>query len=306
MNKEYHIPALLHQTVDGINIKPDGIYIDATFGGGGHSALLLSKLTTGQLIAFDQDLDAHKNAFNDKKFTLFHSNFAYIQNFLDYLKIDGVDGIIADLGLSTHHIDVPERGFSFRFDAPLDMRMNTNQEFDAKKLINNYKEADLRNIFKNYGELNNAHQLAVAISKARRQKELKTTFDLVKAFEKFIPKKTEHKFLAKIFQAIRIEVNNEIGTLEKFLLAIPGVLNDKGRAAIISYHSLEDKLVKNFFRTGNLEGKRITDMYGNVIRPLEPINNKVIVPDDLEIDENNRARSAKLRIAEKNTKNDNS
>ena len=302
MNKTYHIPALLSETIDGLNINPDGIYVDATFGGAGHSYEILNKLTTGKLIAFDQDIDAHKNAFDNENFILIHSNFAYIKNFLEYLKIYKVDGIVADLGLSTHHIDVPERGFSFRFDAPLDMRMNVSQSFDAKQLINTYSVDDLKKIFRNYGDLNNGHKLASAIARERNKKEILTTFEFVNIVNKYVPKKTENKFLAKIFQAIRIEVNNEMGTLKDFLLALPEVLNENGRVAIISYHSLEDKLVKNFFRTGNLEGNRETDLYGNVIRKLEPINNKVIVPDEEEIKENSRARSAKLRIAENTEK----
>lgn len=299
MNETYHIPALLNESIDALNIKPEGVYIDATFGGGGHSSVILDKLTTGKLIAFDQDIDAHNNKIDKENFVLLHSNFQHLKQFLDYLKIETVDGILADLGISTHHIDEPQRGFSFRFDAKLDMRMNRNQVFDAKKLINSYREADLKRIFKNYGDLKNNHQLAVAISKARRKKEISTTFELVEVVEKFILKKAEQKFLAKIFQAIRIEVNDELGTLKSFLEQIPEVLNENGRVAIISYHSLEDKLVKNFFRTGNFDGKRETDMYGNILRPLSPINNKVIVPSENEIKKNNRARSAKLRIAEK-------
>ena len=306
MNKTYHIPALLHQTIDGLDIKPNGIYIDATFGGGGHSLEILNKLTTGKLIAFDQDIDAHKNIIKNDNFILFHSNFVYIKNFIEYLKIDKIDGIIADLGLSTHHIDVPERGFSFRFNAPLDMRMNANQSFDAKKLVNTYSEINLKNIFKNYGELNNAHKLSAAIIKARKSKEITTTFELVEIMKIYVPRKIEHKFLARIFQAIRIEVNKELESLKKLLLVIPEILKVNGRVAIISYHSLEDKLAKNIFRTGNFEGIRKTDMYGNVLRPLEPVNRKVIVPNEEEIKLNNRARSAKLRIAYKNKENDNS
>ncbi len=299
MNKEYHIPALLDETITGLDVKPNGIYVDATFGGGGHSSEILKNLTTGQLIAFDQDEDAQKNSFDADNFVLVRSNFQYVKQFLHYFKIKKIDGIIADLGISTHHIDEPERGFSFRFDAHLDMRMNKNQSIDAKKVINNYAEQDLKNIFKNYGDLKNAHQIAKIISISRRKKEINTTFELVKVLENVLPKKNEHKFLAKIFQAVRIEVNKELQTLKILLQQIPEILSENGRVAIISYHSLEDKLVKNFFRTGNFEGQRNTDMYGNVLRPLEPLNSKVIVPNDEEIALNNRARSAKLRIAKK-------
>ena len=304
MNREYHIPALLHQTVDGLNIKPDGIYVDATFGGGGHSFEILNRLTTGKLIAFDQDADAQKNAFDNENFVLFHGNFSFIKNFLNYINIDKIDGIVADLGLSTHHIDVPERGFSFRFDAPLDMRMNVNQIFDAKELVNTYSENDLKMIFRNYGDLKNAYKLSTAIVKSRKLKEISTTFELVDILKNYLPRHKEHKFLAKIFQAIRIEVNNELDVLRKLLEIIPEILKDEGRVAIISYHSLEDKLVKNFFRTGNFAGIRETDMYGNVLRTLEPVNRKIIIPTDEEIEQNNRARSAKLRIAKKNISNE--
>lgn len=299
MNNEYHIPALLVETVDGLNIKPNGIYVDATFGGGGHSSEILKRLKTGKLIAFDQDTDAHKNTLNSKNFVLIKSNFKFISNFLNYLKIEKVDGILADLGLSTHHIDEPQRGFSFRFDAPLDMRMNTSQELDANYIINNYSEKQLFELLKNYGELDNAKNIATNIIMCRKEKSIETTFDFVSAVKKFAPKNDEHKFFAKIFQAVRIEVNAEIQTLKDFLTSIPNLLNINARVAIISYHSLEDKIVKDFFKTGNFDGKRITDMYGNVLRNLTPINNKVIIPTDQEIEKNNRVRSAKLRIAEK-------
>jgi 16S rRNA (cytosine1402-N4)-methyltransferase len=299
MTEIYHIPALLNETIDGLNIQNNGIYVDATFGGGGHSRKIFEKLSSGKLIAFDQDSDAKYNAWNADNFVLIQANFSYIKNFLQYLKISQIDGVVADLGLSTHHIDVPERGFSFRFDAKLDMRMNQKQELDAFFVVNNYEQEKLQDIFRNFGELKNAKQLANAIVSARKQKQIETTLDLVKVLEKFIPKKAEQKFLSKIFQAIRIEVNDEIETLKKFLLDATALLKKNGRIAIISYHSLEDKIVKNFFKTGNFDGQRKTDMYGNIIRPLTPINNKVIVPTEDEINKNNRVRSAKLRIAEK-------
>ena len=299
MTGVYHIPALLNETIDALNIKPDGIYVDATFGGGGHSRAIFERLTSGKLIAFDQDSDAAENAWDADNFILIHTNFSYIRNFLEYLKIDKVDGILADLGLSTHHIDVPERGFSFRFDAPLDMRMNTEKQIDAKLVVNNYDEQKLADIFFYYGELKNARKIAKTIVNCRKNKAIETTFELVECLKNLIPKKNENKFLAQVFQAVRIEVNDEINTLKTFIEQATELLKKSGRLAIISYHSLEDKLVKNFFKNGNFEGKRVTDMYGNQIRPLRPINNKVIVPSDEEIKQNNRVRSAKLRIAEK-------
>ncbi len=299
MTGVYHIPALLNETIDALNIKPDGIYVDATFGGGGHSRAIFERLTSGKLIAFDQDSDAAENAWEADNFILIHANFSYIRNFIEYLKIDKVDGILADLGVSTHHIDVPERGFSFRFDAPLDMRMNTEKQIDAKYVINDYDEQKLADIFFYYGELKNARKIAKTIVNCRKNKAIETTFELVECLKNLIPKKNENKFLAQVFQAVRIEVNDEINTLKTFIEQATELLKKSGRLAIISYHSLEDKLVKNFFKNGNFEGKRVTDMYGNQIRPLKPINNKVIVPSDEEIKQNNRVRSAKLRIAEK-------
>lgn len=300
MEEIYHIPAMLEQTIDALNIKKDGTYIDATFGGGGHSLEIFKKLTSGRLIAFDQDSDAQKNAWEAKNFMLIKSNFQFIKNYTDYLEIEQVDGILADLGISTHHIDSPERGFSFRFDARLDMRMNTEQELDAFEVVNEYSAEKLNEIFKNYGEINIAKRIASVIVEQRKKKRIETTFDLVETVKSLIPKKVEHKFLAKIFQAIRIEVNQEMETLKKFLVKSVEILKPKGRLVIISYHSLEDKIVKDFFRTGNFDGERITDMYGNVKRMISPVNNKVIIPSDEEIAKNNRVRSAKMRIAEKN------
>ncbi len=299
MTESYHIPALLNESIENLNIQPDGTYVDATFGGGGHSQAIFQKLTNGKLIAFDQDIDAQANVWEADNFVLIRANFKFIKNFIEYLNIEKIDGIIADLGLSTHHIDSPERGFSFRYNARLDMRMNTKQSLDAHFVVNNYEPEKLTKIFRKFGELNNARQIANAIVNQRNRKKIDTTFDLVNTVKKFIPKKAEQKFLSKIFQAIRIEVNDEIETLKKFIEDGTDLLCENGRFAIISYHSLEDKLVKNYFKTGNFEGQRKTDMYGNVIRPLRPVNNKVIVPDETEIKRNNRVRSAKLRIAEK-------
>jgi len=300
MNNPYHTPALLQQSIDSLNISENGVYIDATFGGGGHSRVIFEKLSEkGRLIAFDQDVDAHKNAWEADNFILVHSNFQFIKNFTDYLKIDKVDGILADLGLSTHHIDVPERGFSFRFDAPLDMRMNTSQEIDAKYIINTYSQDKIFKILKDFGDVKGAYKIAELIVSQRNKRSIRTTFEFNKALERFTPKNAEHKFLAKIYQAIRIVVNDEINTLKQFLQSSVDVLGEGGRLAVISYHSLEDKLVKSFFKTGNFDNERKTDFYGNVIRPLNPINNKVIVPSDDEIIANNRARSAKLRVAKK-------
>lgn len=300
MNETYHIPALLNETIKGLDINPDGIYIDATFGGGGHSKAIFDKLSKkGKLIAFDQDKDALANAWKADNFILINSNFAYIKNFVEFLKIEKVDGILADLGISTHHIDKPERGFSFRFNAKLDMRMNNEKQLDAHYIVNNYKTEKLTEIFRKYSNLKNAKQIANAIDKARKVKKIDTTFDLIESIKHLAPRNTENKFYAQVFQAIRIEVNDEMGNLKTFLEQATELLKTGGRIAIISYHSIEDKLVKNYFRNGNFEGKRITDMYGNQIRKLKPLNNKVIVPDEKEIETNNRARSAKLRIAEK-------
>ncbi len=299
MNRNYHIPVLLHQAIEGLNINPKGTYVDATFGGGGHSSLILNKLSTGKLIAFDADSQAMKNDLNADNFLLIHANFRFIKNFLLYQNIKKVDGILADLGISTHHIDCPQRGFSFRFDADLDMRMNPQQNFSAKDVVNDYSKKKLTHIFKNYADLKNAHNIAKTIVQRRNRNKINSTFDLSDAIIKFVPRKAKNKFLAKIFQAIRIEVNDEINNLKYFLTDSIELLNKNSRFVIISYHSIEDKVIKNFFKTGNFNGELKTDMYGNKIRPLKPINKKVIKPGDDEIEKNNRARSAKLRIAEK-------
>lgn len=299
MNRNYHIPVLLHQAIEGLNINPKGTYVDATFGGGGHSSFILNKLSTGKLIAFDADSQAMNNDLNADNFLFIHANFRFIKNFLLYQNIKKVDGILADLGISTHHIDCPQRGFSFRFDADLDMRMNPQQNFSAKDVVNDYSKKKLTDIFKNYADLKNAHNIARTIVQRRNINKINSTFDLVEAIIKFVPRKAKNKFLAKIFQAIRIEVNDEINNLKCFLTDSVELLNKNSRFVIISYHSIEDKVVKNFFKTGNFNGELKTDMYGNKIRPLKPVNKKVIKPGDDEIEKNNRARSAKLRIAEK-------
>ena len=299
MKNNYHTPALLTETINGLNIKPDGIYIDATFGGGGHSKEILKNLTTGQLIAFDQDKDAQINSIKNANFILIQSNFTYIANFLKYIKINKVDGILADLGVSTHHFDMPERGFSFRFDSKLDMRMNAKSKLTAYDIINNYSEKQLLNIFNNYAEIKNTYKLTKTIIQARKEKQLLTTKQLVTSIQTCVPKKNSNKYLAKVFQELRIEVINEIENLKEFLLQSVKVLKKDGRIAVISYHSLEDRLVKRFFKTGNFDGKIEKDIYGNILSPISSLNNKVITPTEKEIEQNNRARSAKLRIGVK-------
>ena len=295
-----HIPVLLKEAIEGLNIQKDGVYVDATFGSGGHSRQILSHLTRrGRLVAFDQDRMAFDFAPDADNFILIHSNFIYLKNFLKYLELSQVDGILADLGISSMHLDMPERGFSYRFDAPLDMRMNTLQKFTARDVVNDYSQEALADILFNYGELRNARQLARDIVQARNKKPINTTFDLVRAVEAHIPQKIKNKILSKIFQAIRIEVNNELDNLKKFLLAGTEVLRPGGRFVIITFHSLEDRLVKNFFKTGTFDGIPQKDMYGNVYTPLKPVNKKVITPSAQEQEQNPRARSAKLRIAEK-------
>lgn len=299
MTEQYHIPVLLQQAVEALEINPSGTYLDATYGGGGHSKQIFKHLNEkGQLIAFDQDPEAHNNALKAPNFILIQANFRHIKNFVNYLGIEKIDGILADLGLSTHHIDTPERGFSFRFNARLDMRMNIKQIKDAHFIINNYNQNLLTKIFKEYGELNNAKKIAEAIINKRQNKQIETTFELVDILKPFTPKHEEQKFLAKVFQAIRIEVNDELECLKEFLLGANQLLNPGGKLVVISYHSLEDSLVKNFFKTGNFEGNQQKDIYGNIIRPLET-ERKVIIPEPTEIQNNNRARSAKLRIATK-------
>ena len=297
----YHIPALMAETISGLNIRPGGTYVDVTFGGGGHSRAILSHLgAEGRLLGFDQDMDAWANRLNDNRFTFVHGNFAYLKNFLRYYGVEKVDGIVADLGVSFHHFDAEDRGFSFRFDdAPLDMRMNRNATVDAAKVLNEYDRESLANVFYLYGELRQARRIADAVVKAREQEPIRLTSQLLAVLKPFIKASAEKKELAQVFQALRIEVNNEMGVLKRLLEQSVEVLNPGGRLAVITYHSIEDRLVKNFIRSGNVEGKQDKDFYGRVSRPLEAVNNKVIVPGDDEVERNPRSRSAKLRIAER-------
>lgn len=296
----YHIPALLNECIDGLNIKPNGVYVDVTFGGGGHSRAIMENLDkNGHLYGFDQDQDAIANAIDDKRFTFVYSNFAYISNFLRYHKVKQVDGILADLGVSFHHFDESDRGFSFRFDGTLDMRMNRKSENDARKVIATYDEERLADILYLYGELKSSRKIASAIVKARAKNPINTTGDLLEVIKPFIKPTQEKKELAQVFQALRIEVNNEIDVLKSLLQQSIKVLKPGGRLVILTYHSLEDRLVKNFLKSGNIEGKVEKDFFGKENSPFRLINNKVIVASDEEVERNPRARSAKLRIAEK-------
>ena len=296
---EYHNPVLLHETVDGLAIRPDGVYVDVTFGGGGHSKEILNRLgEKGQLFAFDQDQDAHKNAFDDSRFTLIPENFRYIKRFLRFHGIKKVDGILGDFGVSSHQFDVAERGFSTRFEADLDMRMNQNDDLSAYHVVNEYDEEHLRDVFFQYGELRNAPKIARFVVAARRDEPIKTSVQLKQALNSLLPKHKEHKILAQIYQAIRIEVNQEIEVIKEFLLQTEPLLDSGGRISLISYHSLEDRLVKRYIRNGLFEGEPEKDMYGNVEVPFKKVG-KLIVPNQEEIRLNSRARSAKLRIAEK-------
>lgn len=294
---EYHSPVLLKESVDGLNIKPDGVYVDVTFGGGGHSKEILSRLSEkGKLFGFDQDNDAQRNIIEDSRFTLIPQNFRFIKRYLRFYGIKKVDGILADLGVSSHQFDEADRGFSTRFDAELDMRMNQAGELSAFEVVNNYDEERLSNVLFQYGELRNAKSIAKKIVDTRTEKPIKTSFELKEVLSQFVPKAKEHKVLAQIFQGIRIEVNQEIEVLKEFLIQIPEILNDDGRLSVISYHSLEDRLVKRFIRDGMFEGQPEKDFYGNITVPMKKVG-KLIIPTSKEIKENNRARSAKLRIA---------
>nr|WP_299031060.1 16S rRNA (cytosine(1402)-N(4))-methyltransferase RsmH [uncultured Tenacibaculum sp.] len=293
----YHSPVLLKESVDALNIKEDGVYVDVTFGGGGHSREILSRLgEKGRLFAFDQDPDAQQNKIDDPRFVLIGENFRFISRFLRFYGVKKVDGVLADLGVSSHQFDEAERGFSTRFDADLDMRMDQKSELSGKKIINTYTEEQLSDVLFLYGELRNARTLAKTIVEARTEKEIKTSFELREVLQRFLPKAKEHKILAQIFQAIRIEVNQELEVLKEFLQQIPQLLNEDGRLSVISYHSLEDRLVKRFIRTGLFSGEPEKDFYGNTNEPMKKVG-KMIVPTKDEIKENNRARSAKLRIA---------
>ena len=290
----YHIPALLRQSIEGLAVKPDGTYVDVTFGGGGHSRAIMERLGAGgHLIGMDQDMDAWQNRLNDDRFTFAHGNFAYLKNFLRYYGYTGVDGILADLGVSFHHFDDVERGFSFRADAPLDMRMNRAATFTARELVNTYTEERLADVLYLYGELRQSRRLASAILKARPE----TTGALVDAVRPLLKPSQEKKELSMVFQALRIEVNGELDVLRKLLSQSLEVLNPGGRLAIITYHSLEDRMVKNFMRTGNVEGRQEKDFFGRVNTPWRVIG-KVVMPSDDEVDRNPRSRSAKLRVAE--------
>lgn len=294
---EYHNPVLLKESVDGLNIKPDGVYVDVTFGGGGHSKEILSRLNeNGKLFGFDQDNDAQRNIIDDSRFTLIPQNFRFIKRYLRFYGIKKVDGVLADLGVSSHQFDVADRGFSTRFDAELDMRMNQSGELSAFEVVNNYEEVQLGNVLFQYGELRSAKAIAKKIVETRSEKPIKTSFELKEVLSQFVPKAKEHKVLAQIFQGIRIEVNQEIEALKEFLIQIPEILNEDGRLSVISYHSLEDRLVKRFIRDGMFEGQPEKDFYGNITVPMKKVG-KLMIPTSKEIKENNRARSAKLRIA---------
>jgi len=294
---EYHNPVLLKESVDGLNIKPDGVYVDVTFGGGGHSREILSRLNDkGKLFAFDQDEDAKRNVIDDARFTLIPQNFRFIKRYLRFYGIKKVDGILADLGVSSHQFDEAERGFSTRFDANLDMRMNQSGALSAFEVINKYDEEKLTNVLFNYSELRNAKDIARRIVEKRTSEKIKTSFQLKEVLAAFVPKSQEHKVLAQIFQGIRIEVNQEIEALKEFLLQVPELLNEGGRLSVLSYHSLEDRLVKRFIRNGLFEGEPVKDYYGNVTVPLKKVG-QMVIPSFQEIKKNSRARSAKLRIA---------
>jgi 16S rRNA (cytosine1402-N4)-methyltransferase len=296
---EYHNPVLLKETVDGLNIKPDGIYVDVTFGGGGHSKEILSRLgPNGKLFGFDQDEDAWENALPDERFVLIQENFRYIKRFLRFHGVKQVDGILADLGVSSHQFDVPERGFSTRFDADLDMRMSKKNELNAHKIINEYDDANLRRVFLDYGELKNAPAIARVIIEAREDAPIDKTDELKTVLSRFLPDQFKNKILAQMYQAIRIEVNQEMDVLKEFLEQSLEILKPEGRLSVISYHSLEDRLVKRFMKNGMFEGEPERDFFGNFSVPFKLVG-KLIVPSDEEIKINNRARSAKLRIAEK-------
>lgn len=315
----YHVPVLLKESVDGLNIKPDGVYVDVTFGGGGHSREILSRMgTNGHLFSFDQDADAENNIFehetnnishtnkqkakrfvDDSRFTFVRSNFRYLKNWMQYYGIKHIDGLLGDLGVSSHHFDDESRGFSFRFDAPLDMRMNKRAGKTAADIINEYDEEQLAKLFYLYGELRNSRRIASALVAARKQSVIVTTSNFIHAIEPLFKREREKKDMAKLFQALRIEVNHEMTALKKMLTSATGLLTPGGRLSIITYHSLEDRIVKNIMKTGNIEGKAEQDFFGRIESPYKLINNKVITPSDNELSLNPRSRSAKLRIAER-------
>ena len=315
----YHVPVLLKESVDGLNIKPGGIYVDVTFGGGGHSREILSRIgTKGYLFSFDQDADAENNIFesedndinntdtqkarrfvDDSRFTFVRSNFRYLKNWMQYYGIEHIDGLLADLGVSSHHFDDESRGFSFRFDAPLDMRMNKRAGKTAAEIINEYDEEQLADLFYLYGELKNSRRIAATLVAARKQAFIATTSDFIRAVEPLFSREREKKDMAKLFQALRIEVNHEMTALKEMLTSATALLTHRGRLSIITYHSLEDRIVKNVMKTGNIEGKVNQDFFGRIESPYKLINNKVITPSEDELSINSRSRSAKLRIAER-------
>ena len=296
----YHVPVLLDESINGLNLHPDGVYIDVTFGGGGHSREILRRLPQGsRLFSFDQDADAERNIVDDDRFTFVRSNFRYLKNWMRYYEIDHIDGLLADLGVSSHHFDDESRGFSFRFDAPLDMRMNKRADKTAADIVAEYDEEALADIFYLYGELKNSRRIASALVKARQQHAIATTQDFLHVVEPFFKREREKKGMARLFQALRIEVNHEMEALKEMLAAATQLLAPGGRLSVITYHSLEDRIVKNVMKTGNAEGKMIQDFYGRIETPYRLVNNKVIVPTDEEQQRNPRSRSAKLRIAEK-------
>ncbi len=297
----YHVSVLLKESVDVLDIQPDGIYVDVTFGGGGHSREILSRLgTNGRLFGFDQDADAESNIMNDDRFTFVRSNFRYLKNWMRFHEVEKIDGLLADLGVSSHHFDDETRGFSFRFDAPLDMRMNKRAGMTAADVLNNYTEEQLADIFYLYGELKNARKIASVVVKARQDSPIETTGQLLQLTEKIFAREREKKEVTKLFQALRIEVNHEMDALREMLNSACQLLRPGGRLSVITYHSLEDRIVKNVMRAGNAEGKVEQDFFGRAKSPLHLINNRVIVPTDDELQRNPRSRSAKLRIAEKN------
>lgn len=301
----YHIPVMLHETVEGLGIHPDGVYVDLTFGGGGHSREIMRHLgEKGHLYGFDQDLDAMKGALDDPRFTFVRSNFRFLKNWMLYYGQEQVDGIVADLGVSSHHLDTADRGFSFRYDAPLDMRMNQKATLTAEAILQTYSEQQLADVLYLYGELKNSRQLAAALVKARAQKNLHTTGDLEQTLAPLMRGAREKKDLAKVFQALRIEVNGELRALREMLNAAAELLRPGGRLVVLTYHSLEDRMVKNMVRTGNVEGKAETDLFGHVDAPLHAVTRNVVTPSAEELAQNPRSRSAKLRIAEKTKKED--
>jgi 16S rRNA (cytosine1402-N4)-methyltransferase len=295
----FHFPVMLKQSVDGLSIQPNGVYVDATFGGGGHSREILERLEGGKLFAFDQDEEAAKNSFPDQRLTFIRHNFRYLKNFLRYYGVNQVDGILADLGVSSHDFDEAGRGFSFRFDTVMDMRMNREIKLTAAMVVNQFDNDQLTSLFREYGEIPNAPRLVSALLEARSREEIVTTGQFLAAIEKCVPRATGKKYLAQVFQALRMTVNDELTVLKEFLVSSLEVLKPSGRMVVISYHSLEDRLVKNFFRSGNIEGIQEKDFYGNLQTPFRLITRKVMVPDEEEMRLNPRSRSAKLRIAEK-------